>query len=99
MHLQKHIGSYQRERERELRREGGKSLLAYVQGVDPYLIHIDRPTTIRSRLISYKIKSAECAICVLRISVIVPFAQYIMCCQEKTHLRTCYLEVEAMPVS
>ena len=37
-----------RERERELRREGGKSLLAYVKGVDPYLIHIDRPTTIRS---------------------------------------------------
>ena len=38
------------ERERELqitdykvRREGGKSLLAYVKGVDPYLIHIDRP--------------------------------------------------------
>ena len=24
------------ERERELRREGGKSLLAYVKGVDPY---------------------------------------------------------------
>ena len=38
----------QRERERELRREGGKSLLAYVKGVDPHLIHIDRPTTIRS---------------------------------------------------
>ena len=38
----------ERERERELRREGGKSLLAYVKGVDPYLIHIDRPTTIRS---------------------------------------------------
>ena len=37
-----------RERERELRREGGKSLLAYVKGVDPHLIHIDRPTTIRS---------------------------------------------------
>ena len=37
-----------RERERELRREGGKSLLAYVKGVDPYLIYIDRPTTIRS---------------------------------------------------
>ena len=37
-----------RERERERRREGGKSLLAYVKGVDPYLIHIDRPTTIRS---------------------------------------------------
>ena len=36
------------ERERELRREGGKSLLAYVKGVDPHLIHIDRPTTIRS---------------------------------------------------
>ena len=36
------------QRERELRREGGKSLLAYVKGVDPYLIHIDRPTTIRS---------------------------------------------------
>ena len=31
-----------------LRREGGKFLLAYVKGVDPYLIHIDRPTTIRS---------------------------------------------------
>ena len=27
-------------RERELRREGGKSLLAYVKGVDPYLIYI-----------------------------------------------------------
>ena len=40
--------SRQRERERELRREGGKSLLAYVKGVDPHLIHIDRPTTIRS---------------------------------------------------
>ena len=26
------------ERERELRGEGGKSLLAYVKGVDPYLI-------------------------------------------------------------
>ena len=38
----------ERERERELRREGGKSLLAYVKGVDPHLIHIDRPTTIRS---------------------------------------------------
>ena len=37
-----------RERERELRREGGKSLLADVKGVDPHLIHIDRPTTIRS---------------------------------------------------
>ena len=36
----------QRERERELRREGGKSLLAYVKGVDPpYLIYIDRPRT------------------------------------------------------
>ena len=32
----------------ELRREGGKSLLAFVKGVDPYLIYIDRPTTIRS---------------------------------------------------
>ena len=30
------------ERERELRREGGKSLLAYVKGVDPHLKHIDR---------------------------------------------------------
>ena len=29
---------YATERERELRREGGKSLLAYVKGVDPYLI-------------------------------------------------------------
>ena len=30
-----------RERERELRREGGKSLLAYVtKGVDPYLVQI-----------------------------------------------------------
>ena len=38
----------ERERERELRREGGKSLLAYVKGVDPHLTHIDRPTTIRS---------------------------------------------------
>ena len=38
----------ERERERDLRREGGNSLLAYVKGVDPYLIHIDRPTTIRS---------------------------------------------------
>ena len=38
----------ERVRERELRREGGKSLLAYVKGVDPYLIRIDRPTTIRS---------------------------------------------------
>ena len=39
----------QRERlERELRSEVGKSLLAYVKGVDPHLIHIDRPTTIRS---------------------------------------------------
>ena len=36
------------QRERELRREGGKSLLAYVKGVDPHLKHIDRPTTIRS---------------------------------------------------
>ena len=27
----------ERERERELRREGEKSLLAYVKGVDPYL--------------------------------------------------------------
>ena len=27
----------ERERERELRREGGKSLLAYVKGVDPHL--------------------------------------------------------------
>ena len=27
-----------RERERELRREGGKSLLAYVKGAGPYLI-------------------------------------------------------------
>ena len=39
---------HNRERERELRREGGKSLLAYVKGVDPHLKHIDRPTTIRS---------------------------------------------------
>ena len=39
---------YLAERERELRREGGKSLIAYVKGVDPYLIHIDRPTTIWS---------------------------------------------------
>ena len=38
----------ERERERELRREGGKSLLAYVKGMDPHLKHIDRPTTIRS---------------------------------------------------
>ena len=30
---------FQRERERELRREGGKSLLAYVKGVDPHLKH------------------------------------------------------------
>ena len=29
--------SHDAERERELRREGGKSLLAYVRGVDPYL--------------------------------------------------------------
>ena len=29
-----------REREKELRREGGKSLLAYVKGVGPYLIKI-----------------------------------------------------------
>ena len=36
------------QREREIRREGGKSLLAYVKGVDPYLIYIDRATTIRS---------------------------------------------------
>ena len=36
------------ERERELRREGGKSLLAYVKGVDPYLIYIDRHITIQS---------------------------------------------------
>ena len=28
----------ERERERELRREGGKSLLAYVKGAGPYLI-------------------------------------------------------------
>ena len=28
--------SENRERERELRREGGKSLLAYVKGVDPH---------------------------------------------------------------
>ena len=37
-----------RKRERELRREGGKSLLAYVKGGGPYLSNIDRPTTIRS---------------------------------------------------
>ena len=37
------------ERERELRREGGKSLLAYVKGVDPYLIHIiDRPNVLNA---------------------------------------------------
>ena len=36
-----------RETERELRREEGKSLLAYVKGVDPYP-SIDRPTTIQS---------------------------------------------------
>ena len=29
-----------RKRERELRKEGGKSLLAYVKGVGPYLIQI-----------------------------------------------------------
>ena len=29
-----------RSRERELHREGGKSLLAYVKGVDPHLIHM-----------------------------------------------------------
>ena len=36
-----------RERERELRREGGKSLLAYEYGSGP-LPNTDRPTTIRS---------------------------------------------------
>ena len=32
------LHGHHRERERELRREGGKSLLAYVKGAGPYLI-------------------------------------------------------------